>query len=335
MKILIFSPKFYPSIGGLEILIHSLAVEFSKKGHQVVIISNSGSIEKYKLPFIVINQPGFYKIFSEYLKCDIYFMPNLSLKGVWPYLLFPFKKWVISHNNCYVSGFNKQTWYDFLKLALMYLGKNISVSKYISTKIWCNSTVIYNCYREDIFFNQHLSYRSNNILFVGRLVSDKGIDILLKACKKLWEKNFTFKVTIVGDGPMKNWVFNFINEFNLENRVYLLGTVQNDKLAKLMNEHLILAVPSYNEPFGIVALEGLACGCKVIVSDSGALKEAVNDFGFTFISGDVHSLKNIILKCLFDQEKAHNDEYKNILAKYLKNYTVSVVAEKYLAIFDK
>lgn len=335
MKILIYCPKFYPSVGGLEILIEMLANEFYRKGHSVLVLSEEKSIGSKDFLFSLKNKPSTIELFKYYMSCNVFFMPNLSLKGVWPFFLFPFKKLIISHNNCYISGSNKQTWKDYLKLALMYVADNISVSRYISTQIWARSVVIYNCYRTDLFHDKYGLVRNNELLFVGRLVSDKNVDDLLFACKKLWESKLQFKLTIAGDGPMKKWVIDYVRNNSLENYVFMAGTVIGENLARLMNQKTILVVPSDKEPFGIVALEGLATGCRVIVADSGALSEVVGDFGSTFITGNIESLANTIEKTLLECGTKKDDFDNQDLLKYLDMFTPSKIADQYLAIFDK
>lgn len=333
IRILIYSPNFYPSIGGLEILVEQLATQFCLEGHSVIIITKSVSDELNKFPFKILNSSNFIDFLKEYLKCTIFFMPNLSLKGIWPYLLFPFKRLVISHNNCYVSGAKNKDVRDFLKLTLMFFAKNISVSKYISKQIWTKSIVIPNCYRNKIFYLENNNIKSHSILFVGRLVSDKGIDDLVKACKILRDKRIQFTLTIVGEGPETEWISDYVKVHNLENSVILIGKRIGKDVANLMNQSSIVVLPSRNEPFGIIGLEALACGCKLIVSDSGALPEVFGKFADVFQTNNVQHLSSVLQNNLNDLNLNMHRNDKASLDAYLCSFSPEIISKKYLSVF--
>ena len=176
-KIFIFSPKFYPSIGGLENLTLMLAKEFLKEGHSVKVatLEDSNGTDCGVETFY---RPSFLKIASLYFWCDVFYMPNISLKATEFRLLNPFKKWVISHNGWYERREGVIGWKDKLKLFFIkFASANISVSKAVAASLPVRSTVIYNCYNDKVFFNMQKA-RDRDILFVGRLVSDKGCDLL-------------------------------------------------------------------------------------------------------------------------------------------------------------
>lgn len=74
---------------------------------------------------------------------------------------------------------------------------------------------------------------------------------------------------------------------------------------RLLNQHRVLVVPSrYHEPFGIVALEGIACGCLVVGSSGGGLKKAIGPCGLTFPNGDAEALAAVLVTVLKDPEIA-------------------------------
>jgi glycosyltransferase involved in cell wall biosynthesis len=99
------------------------------------------------------------------------------------------------------------------------------------------------------------------------------------------------RLTIVGDGPEAAALVWRAEEWKVADRVTFTGPKRGEKLARLMNAHRILVVPSrWAEPFGIVALEGAASGCTVVASDGGGLPEAVGPCGGVFASGDAASL---------------------------------------------
>ena len=115
------------------------------------------------------------------------------------------------------------------------------------------------------------------ILFVGRLVYEKGLDILVQVIQNLDKEKFEF--TIVGDGNYKEKI-SYI--FKNENVHYMGWISDKDKIASIFKEHDILLNPSikhkdWEELFGIVNIEAMACGVIVIASNHIGPKEIIDD----------------------------------------------------------
>jgi glycosyltransferase involved in cell wall biosynthesis len=100
-----------------------------------------------------------------------------------------------------------------------------------------------------------------------------------------------------------------------------------------LNQHQILVVPSkYDEPFGVVALEGIACGCAVIGSNGGGLPEAIGPSGITFPNADIGALENAMERLLTRPE-----ERERLIAagpKHLTQFQPRLVAQRYRELFD-
>src|SRR5690606_40338743 len=92
-----------------------------------------------------------------------------------------------------------------------------------------------------------------------------------------------FRLTIIGDGPEAPVLKALAVKYGLEHKVDFKGSLQGKELVDCLNQHKLILVPSrWEEPFGNVALEGMACGCIPVVSDGGGLAEAVGHAGLTF-----------------------------------------------------
>jgi glycogen(starch) synthase len=327
MQILIFSTVFFPLRGGIENLTLNLCQEFIENGHEVKVITYQKQTEPLK-GIDVYYEPSFKKMLQLFLWCKVYYMPNISLKGVWPLLINPSKRWIVSQNDFSLT--NKTNPISLLKLFLIkFSSKNISVSKSIATSIRTSSEVIYNCYDNDVFTLTNSGERKINFAFVGRLVTQKGCDTLIKACAELKQP---FTLTIVGNGPEMLTLKNLVNQLKLSEQITFTGTKSSDEIVEILNQHQVLIIPSNGkEGFGIVALEGLACGCRVIATNSGGLAEAVGNFGKLFEPGNVEQLSQLLKEELngINQAVYRPEE----LAAYLSNYKKEVVARKYLSIF--
>lgn len=110
------------------------------------------------------------------------------------------------------------------------------------------------------------------VLFVGRLVPEKGLELLLESVKK-WDKGISLK--IIGSGPLEKKVKEVSSK---QSNVEFIDGVDHDSLPKYYSGSDILIVPSTSEEgFGRVILESLACGTPVIGSDRGAIHEAMDN----------------------------------------------------------
>ncbi|HEY4591676.1 MAG TPA: glycosyltransferase, partial [Thermoanaerobaculia bacterium] len=192
-----------------------------------------------------------------------------------------------------------------------------------------SSVVIPNPYRDDLFRRLSGVARTEDLVFVGRLVSDKGADLLLDALARLAAEGLHPRLSVVGEGPEGPRLREQAARLGLDGRIGFLGTRTGEELVEILNRHRILAVPSiYNEPFGIVALEGIACGCLVVGSAGGGLKDAIGPCGETFRNGDAADLARILGRLLRHPEGDH--EYLRHAGDHLANHTSVRVSAAYL-----
>ena len=111
------------------------------------------------------------------------------------------------------------------------------------------------------------------VLAVGQLLSHKGFDLLLDAFTQAAGKYPKVQLWIAGDGPQRTELETLIHQKELVQRVRLFGKVDEATVASLMAGCLFIAMPSRREPFGIVALEGMAAGKAVLATPVGGLPE--------------------------------------------------------------
>lgn len=145
------------------------------------------------------------------------------------------------------------------------------------------------------------------VAFAGRLVREKGIDVLLPAFARVAERIPEARLFIAGDGPERDNVRRLMNHLGLASRVILLGHVARSEVEQHFDEAWVQVVPSrWAEPFGIVAIEAMMRGTAVIASNSGGLAEIVQDgqTGLLVAPGDVNMLADALLTLLQDRESA-------------------------------
>ena len=136
------------------------------------------------------------------------------------------------------------------------------------------------------------------ILFVGSLQPGKNIQALLQAWSYLKEEYPDLWLVIAGD---QGSVFKPV-KLTIVEHVHYLGYVAERDLPGLYAKALLFVLPSLDEGFGLPALEAMACGTPVIVSDGGALPEVVGDAALVFKSSERGSLPGAIRECLMNKD---------------------------------
>jgi glycosyltransferase involved in cell wall biosynthesis len=113
------------------------------------------------------------------------------------------------------------------------------------------------------------------VVFVGRLVTQKGPDLLLEAVPRILAQRGDAKFAICGDGYMRGDLERRAHELGVAHAVRFLGSVSGAPLVELFKSADCVCVPSRNEPFGIVVLEAWASGKPVVATTSGGPREFV------------------------------------------------------------
>ena len=141
----------------------------------------------------------------------------------------------------------------------------------------------------------HLDLSPAYVLFVGTLEPRKNLGRLLLAWNEIKDEFNEMWLVIVG---MSGNVFKSIRVSQHMDRVRFLGYVADETLAGLYTNASLFVLPSQDEGFGLPALEAMASGTPVLVSDGGALPEVVGDAGMTFCLSDPNALAKALKECL-------------------------------------
>jgi glycosyltransferase involved in cell wall biosynthesis len=158
-------------------------------------------------------------------------------------------------------------------------------------------------------FRQSFAGESQKIgLYVGRLINEKGVQVLIDAAPKVIQQYPETQFLIVGTGYFMETLKAQAGYLGVTQNVRFLGYVADADLLKLYQITDAVAIPSLYEPFGIVALEGMAAGAPVVVSDVGGLRDFVEHMqnGVTTYAGNSDSLAWGLLQVLRDSKLAHH-----------------------------
>lgn len=162
--------------------------------------------------------------------------------------------------------------------------------------------------RDYNFRRQYAADNERIILFMGRLVYEKGIQNLISAMPKILEGYHDAKLVIAGKGGMSDELKAQVNAMGIANKVYFTGYMDAKQVCKMYKCADVSVFPSTYEPFGIVALEAMLAGVPVVVSDIGGLNEIVQHRvdGMKSYAGNANSLADSILELLKNPQLCDN-----------------------------
>ena len=166
------------------------------------------------------------------------------------------------------------------------------------------------------------------VSFVGRMTAMKRVNILLQAAK-IYERD-DIVTLLAGDGDLRDELEQMAKDLELEN-VYFLGNQPHEMVRKIYNIAECSLIQSKKEPFGLVALEALACGTPVIASNQGGLIDFVtSDKGILFEVDDYEELADDVMKLLNKEVTFDGVEIaKEIREKYSQDVIIGKFEELY------
>jgi L-malate glycosyltransferase len=155
------------------------------------------------------------------------------------------------------------------------------------------------------------------VMYVGRLVKQKGIRDLIQATKNLLEnKNYSVVALIVGEGEQRDSLE--LETKNLKGHVVFIGQIPLSDLRLCYYASDIFVLPTYDDPWGLVINEAMACALPVITTNAaGASLDLLKNNGYVIRPGDTHSLSSAI-EALMDTKlrKAFGAESRRIISKW-------------------
>lgn len=162
--------------------------------------------------------------------------------------------------------------------------------------------------RDYDFRRQYAMDNEKIILYVGRLVYEKGIQHLIAAMPKILSNYHDAKLVIAGKGGMIDDLKAETSSLGLDNKVYFTGYMDSKKVQKMYKCADVAVFPSTYEPFGIVALEAMLAGVPTVVSDVGGLDEIVTHGvdGMKSYAGNSNSIADSVTALLYDHQLATN-----------------------------
>ncbi len=338
MKVLFFTYSFPPHVGGLETVSALLADQFARQGHEVKVVTPTlaepGFDASEGRPYEVVRKPGPLVFARLFRWCDLYFQNNISLTALWP-LLIARRPWAVAHHSWVTRMDGRFTWRDQLKLKVVsHAVCSIAVSRALADTVGKVDVIIGNPYDDSRFRNVPSIERLMKLVYLGRLIPGKGIDVLFQALLRLRVQGVSAPLEIVGSGPDEGPLRRLAERMGLQNLVTFVGERSGEDLVRLLNACEIMVVPSvFPESYGVVALEGIACGCVIAGTTGGGLPEAIGPCGIVSENGDARGLASSIARLMGDA--ALRAELRREAPAHLAGKHASRVALSYLALLKQ
>ncbi|HZW84618.1 MAG TPA: glycosyltransferase family 4 protein [Nitrososphaerales archaeon] len=322
------------NIGGIEKRVASYALELVARGHEVSVISCS-PIKHYDIGkrygASFMEHPSSISKLPQACARAVFFMSKQnadslvvlsgapSALGAFV-LLYAKVLQIPSLAFCYgrdiLSSRKSLTERSFLGISLKAARKVAVNSEYtrglLPRSLERKAVVIYPTVTRDENDRRNQTHSTNNlqtILFVGRLVRRKGVDLLIEAFAEIAQKHQDVGLRIVGEGPELDNLSRLAKDLGVSDKVSFTGTLREAALQSAFDDSDVLAMPSRSssgdvEGFGTVVIEAGARGLPVVGSASGGISEAVADgvTGILVPEGDSRALAAAIRRLLDDDE---------------------------------
>ena len=190
--------------------------------------------------------------------------------------------------------------------------------------------------RDYEFRRQYAMDNEKIILFMGRLVYEKGVQHLISAMPKILSNYNDAKLIVAGKGGMLDDLRGQVDAMGLSSKVYFTGYLNAKQVQKMYKCADVAVFPSTYEPFGIVALEAMLAGVPTVVSDVGGLNEIVDHGinGMKAYAGNPNSIADSVLSILYDGKLANNIA-KNAKAKVKEEFNWNKIAQDTHYIYEK
>lgn len=306
-RVALLSYAYAPSVGGIETVSRLVADGLRARNYEVRVVTQTPQEAGGAADEHVIRQPSMSRLWSVLRWSDVVVQSNVSVNLAWPLTLRLIRRpWVAVNHTPIARPSGEKTLRDRLKLASLRAADTYAVSDYLCSVTSARSRVIHNPYDSATF---HLpsgpqESREGELLFVGRIVRAKGLDVLIEALHLLRQGGLRPHLCIAGDGDQRPGIEARIAELGMGDQITFLGVLRGEALGRAMRQHRIVVVPSRAEPpeaLGLVAVEAIGSGCAVIASLQGGLPEAVGACGLLVPPEKPEALAQAICRALGDE----------------------------------
>lgn len=316
-------PKNY---GGIERIIDMLVDGLTKNGHDVVLVAHEDSVVNCTLikypPKSKQNLLSKMQIVAEVR----HFRPDI----IHSFARLAYLALLLPKSYVKIMSYQREPTISQIKKALLLSKKNTlaftGCSNYISNQIkpFAKAFTVYNGYPDKTYTPNFQINESAPLLFLGRIEHEKGTHLAIEIAIKTGRK-----LIIAGNIPDKSKAyFTEQIEPNLSEKIQFIGEVNDQQKNKILGESSALLMPIlWNEPFGIVIVEAMACGTPVIALNAGAIPEIITHNRSGFVCRIVDEMIDAVnMLHTINREHVYQDAQKfnqnSITNAYLSLYKI-------------
>jgi glycosyltransferase involved in cell wall biosynthesis len=185
------------------------------------------------------------------------------------------------------------------------------------------------------FFRPSDEKDSNLVVWVGRMVPEKGLVYLLEAMREVVKQHANVKLVLGGDGPLRQYLQNFARRLGLQKNIFFLGAINHEEVADILSKSSIFVFPSLKEGMPRALLETMACGNAVVGSNVSGIKGIVTNEsnGILVPPKDPEALSKAILT-LLEKEKLRRFLGQNARELMVEKYDWAKVTAKLDSVYD-
>jgi 1,4-alpha-glucan branching enzyme len=371
MRILIIATSYYPYKGGVETVVGDLVTGLKSQGDHAIIITNLwpkslplfqtlNGTSVFRVPMIVPTQSS--RNFVNRLKWLITTVITTTLvmcfkpqviniqcvgpNGYWgkglskrfniPIVVSTHGERTNDSSGFYLVKENVEIYEGLISSAKAVVCVSEVSAKESITPYEVNTDKIVIIPNAITIVNQSTitSDRPFDIVYVGRLVAEKGVDTLIKAVARLRHGFPNLTVKIVGSGPAFEELNQLVVDSGLTENVIFVGQLDRNAVTQVLLSSKILVLPSRKESFGLVLLEAANAGCAVVATSTGGIPSIVEhgENGLLFQIGSVEQLEVHLANLLSDE--ARRLELINQFINCLPRYDIKNFVARYRTVFE-
>lgn len=306
----------------------ALATEWQSAGHDVRISTNTPLRDHEEISHLeILRQPTFVERLNSLRWADILFRNGNALRSL-PAALLSGIPFVTRHARPLSKEYLGRL-RSLLDKATTLFGMNVGTSRPVTESIPGPVVQIPNPVRA--LFRNDIEEDREGLLFAGRLVSRKGVDVALRALSHLHKQGCQIPLSICGDGKERASLEELASNLGLRDYVMFQGWTAPEELAELYGRSEVALIPSRKEPFGIVALEAIASGCPVVASEVGGLPEAIGDCGILVDPDRPKELADGIETALQPETRR---ALREAMPAHVDRHRIGRIAKKYTTLFN-
>jgi len=364
VRILIYSHYFHPSVGGVEKTTLLLARYLSETGHETTVITQTPSDREDAWSFRVVRTPRTRELLSLIRQAEV-----VQIQG---FVFLPFfiakvlgRPVVWAHHGYDITcpkqiGWNddKDTYFQLsqcmaclrrdhsmgesIGLVVLLAAKrffkgfadaHVAPSHYLLTREALKGIVIPNPVDAGLYTPSNRARETGKILFMGRLIEEKGVDVLIDAMGILAGGGHDYSLEIVGTGHKHTYLRNLVRAKGLEDRISFSPPLFDNELVDRIQRASVVAAPTISaEAFGMVGIEAMSCETPLVATRKGGFPEFAEGVAWLVPTGDAAALAEALENAITDNGLSGRLHLGRL--RILERYDFRKVGESYIRLYE-